>query len=79
MDIVKWLRNQWDRAAAIAAVGFGVVALILGYLGVSRPDPQGHPLAPGLRDQRQRTDCRVEAAGPPDADRSRWMSWIPRS
>jgi hypothetical protein len=36
MDIVKWLRNQWDRAAAIAAVGFGVVALILGYLGVSR-------------------------------------------
>ncbi len=36
MDIIKWLRNQWDRAAAVAAVTFGVVALILGYLGVSR-------------------------------------------
>jgi protein-S-isoprenylcysteine O-methyltransferase Ste14 len=36
MDIVKWLRNQWDRAAAVAAVVFGVVALMLGYLGVSR-------------------------------------------
>jgi hypothetical protein len=36
VDIIKWLRNQWDRAAAVAAVIFGVVALILGYLGVSR-------------------------------------------
>jgi hypothetical protein len=36
MDIFKWLRNQWDRSAAVAAVVFGVVALVLGYLGVSR-------------------------------------------
>lgn len=36
MDIFKWLRNQWDRSVAVAAVVFGVVALVLGYLGVSR-------------------------------------------
>lgn len=36
MDIVKWLRNQWDRVAAVAAVVIGVLFLILGYLGVSR-------------------------------------------
>jgi len=35
MDLVKLLRAQWDRALAVAAVIGGVVALILGYRGIS--------------------------------------------
>jgi peptidoglycan/LPS O-acetylase OafA/YrhL len=35
MEIVKYLRAQWDRAIGIAALAAGVLALILGYLGVS--------------------------------------------
>lgn len=35
MDLVKLIRAQWDRAAAVAALAVGVVALILGYVGVS--------------------------------------------
>jgi hypothetical protein len=35
MDFYKWVRTQWDRAAAIVLVIAGVVALILGWVGVS--------------------------------------------
>lgn len=36
MDIFRWIRQQWDRAAAIAAGILGLVSLLLGWLGVSR-------------------------------------------
>jgi len=36
MDLSRYLKNQWDRAAAVVAVAIGAVALVLGYLGVSR-------------------------------------------
>jgi hypothetical protein len=36
MDFARWLRNQWDRAAAVAAAVLGGLALLLGWLGVSR-------------------------------------------
>jgi hypothetical protein len=32
---MKILRAQWDRAGAIAAVVIGLVALLIGYIGVS--------------------------------------------
>jgi hypothetical protein len=35
MDVVKRFREQWDRACAIVFVIAGLVALLLGYLGVS--------------------------------------------
>lgn len=35
MDFYRWVRTQWDRAAAIALVVVGVVSLIVGYVGVS--------------------------------------------
>ena len=35
MDLAKLLRSQWDRAAAVLALGVGVLALILGYIGES--------------------------------------------
>lgn len=35
MNLVKILRVQWDRAAAILSLAVGVLALILGYIGVS--------------------------------------------
>lgn len=35
MDFYTWLKAQWDRAAAIAALVVGVVALIVGWTGVS--------------------------------------------
>jgi hypothetical protein len=35
MDLRRWLRSQWDRAAAVVAVVVGGIALFLGYLGVS--------------------------------------------
>lgn len=34
-DIQLWLRYQWDRALAIVAILFGIVALLLGWLGAS--------------------------------------------
>jgi hypothetical protein len=35
MDMIKWARAQWDRVgAAVAALG-GLVALLVGWLGVS--------------------------------------------
>lgn len=36
MDIVTWLRNQWDRAGAWTAIFAGGVALLAGWLGASR-------------------------------------------
>jgi hypothetical protein len=36
VDFYKWLKCQWDRAAAVAAGVLGLVALLLGWLGVSR-------------------------------------------
>ena len=35
MDFYKWVRTQWDRAAAIVLVIAGVVSLIFGWVGVS--------------------------------------------
>jgi hypothetical protein len=35
MDIVTWIRAQWDRVLAWALVGLGVLCLLLGWLGVS--------------------------------------------
>lgn len=35
MDLWRLIRNQWDRAAAIAAVVLGLVSVLLGWLGVS--------------------------------------------
>jgi hypothetical protein len=35
MEIVKYFRVQWDRTAAVIAAVGGVVALLLGYFGIS--------------------------------------------
>jgi hypothetical protein len=35
MELGRWLRLAWDRAAALAFIAGGVVALILGWIGVS--------------------------------------------
>jgi hypothetical protein len=35
MGFVNWVRTQWDRAAALAAVLIGLLALLLGWIGVS--------------------------------------------
>jgi hypothetical protein len=35
MKILQLLRNQWDRAAAVALLAGGGLALLLGWLGVS--------------------------------------------
>jgi hypothetical protein len=35
MDLLKWARYHWDRVAAAILVGLGLLALLLGYLGVS--------------------------------------------
>jgi hypothetical protein len=36
MDFGKWLRVEWDRAAAVGCMVLGAVFLILGWLGISR-------------------------------------------
>ena len=33
MNLLAYLRTQWDRAGAVAAAGLGAVVLLLGYLG----------------------------------------------
>ncbi len=38
MDLLGWLRNEWDRAGAWLAIGAGALALILGYVGVSNTE-----------------------------------------
>jgi hypothetical protein len=35
MNLGNWLRLAWDRAAALALIAAGAVALILGWVGVS--------------------------------------------
>lgn len=35
MEVLNWIRNQWDRSVALAAFVGGAVVLILGYVGVS--------------------------------------------
>ena len=35
MELLKWIRTQWDRSLGLAAFGVGVLVLILGYVGVS--------------------------------------------
>jgi len=36
MDLWRWLRNQWDRVAAAVLGVTGLIALLFGWLGVSR-------------------------------------------
>jgi hypothetical protein len=36
-----WVREQWDRVLAVVAIVIGMIALLLGWLGVS-----GHTLTP---------------------------------
>lgn len=35
MDVITWLRVQWDRALAVGALVLGVVLLVLGWHGVA--------------------------------------------
>lgn len=35
MDLMTFVRNQRDRVAAWCSIGFGVLALLLGWVGVS--------------------------------------------
>jgi hypothetical protein len=35
MDYVKWARGQWDRVGAVMAAVGGLLALLLGWIGVS--------------------------------------------
>ncbi len=35
MDLVKWLKLHWDRVASCVCIGVGVLALVLGWVGVS--------------------------------------------
>lgn len=35
MEVLSWIRSQWDRSVALAAFVGGAVVLILGYVGVS--------------------------------------------
>jgi hypothetical protein len=35
VDLYKWLKGQWDRAAAVLALIVGIVSLLLGWFGVS--------------------------------------------
>ena len=35
MELGKWLRVAWDRAAALAVILVGAVAVVVGWIGVS--------------------------------------------
>lgn len=35
MTVLRWLRVQWDRALAVTVVTAGVLALIVGWTGIS--------------------------------------------
>lgn len=35
MELLTWLRTQWDRAGAVVLALLGLVALLLGWLGAS--------------------------------------------
>jgi hypothetical protein len=36
MNLSRWVKSQWDRTVAVVAAVVGAVALLLGWLGVSR-------------------------------------------
>lgn len=36
MDLLNWLRNEWDRVGAWIAISVGAIALVIGWVGVSR-------------------------------------------
>jgi hypothetical protein len=36
MNLMKWARNQWDRVAAVALMVAAALAMLAGWLGVSR-------------------------------------------
>ena len=36
MNLLDWARNQWDRVAAVTLFVAGALAILLGWLGVSR-------------------------------------------
>ena len=36
MKLIKLLRREWDRSAAWACIGGGLLVMLLGWLGVSR-------------------------------------------
>ena len=36
MNISQWIRNQWDRVGAVTLFVAGALAVLLGWLGVSR-------------------------------------------
>ena len=35
MNLKRWLRTQWDRAAAWALIAIGAIALVIGWVGAS--------------------------------------------
>jgi hypothetical protein len=35
VELIRWIRLQWDRVGAVAAVAAGMLALLLGWLGTS--------------------------------------------
>jgi hypothetical protein len=35
VELMRWIRNQWDRSAALATVLAGAFALVAGYFGAS--------------------------------------------
>jgi hypothetical protein len=45
MELMTWLRAEWDRVLGWGAVGLAVVALLLGYHGVSESLSTGRQLA----------------------------------
>ena len=36
MSVMKWIRNQWDRVAAVGFMVAAALAMLAGWLGVSR-------------------------------------------
>jgi hypothetical protein len=36
MNVMKWIRNQWDRVAAVVLMVAAALAMLAGWLGVSR-------------------------------------------
>jgi hypothetical protein len=44
VDVMKYLRNQWDRVGAWLCVIAGAIALLIGYLGVSATLDTGEQL-----------------------------------
>lgn len=38
MDLIKYVRVQWDRAGAVLALVLGIVVVLLGYLGTAQTE-----------------------------------------